>query len=75
MTPEEIVSQLQHLNRQILASRAIKQDFRAEQLLELMDAAAMRGFQFGSNVAISAVQGALLVQLVRLEGGTRKRVE
>ena len=83
MTPQEIVSHLHQINRQILQSRAdtqelmqeLKQEFNPEPLLALMDAAAMRGFQFGSNVAMSMVQGALLVQLVRLEGARKKRLE
>jgi hypothetical protein len=75
MTPEEIVSQLHQINLQILETRSDERKIASEQVLELMDAAAIRGFQFGSNVAMSMVQGALLVQLVRIDGARKKRVE
>ena len=75
MTPQEIVSHLHQINRQILQSHPDAQEINVEPLLGLMDVAAMRGFQFGSNVAMSMVQGALLVQLVRLEGARKKRLE
>lgn len=75
MTPEEIVSQLHQMNRQYLQARPNMREISSEQVLELMDAAAIRGFQFGSNVAMSMVQGALLVQLVRIDGARKKRVD
>jgi hypothetical protein len=65
MTPEEIVSEINRKNRAIFYTRPDYRTLTPEQVLELMDAAAMRGFQFGSNVALSMVQGALLVQLAR----------
>jgi hypothetical protein len=74
MTPEEIVTEINHNNRTALYTR---QDYLAltpEQVLSLMDAAAMRGFQFGSNVALSMVQGTLLVQLARVVGTNDKPV-
>jgi hypothetical protein len=66
MTPEEIVAEINHKNRAILYTRQDYQSLTPEQVLALMDAAAMRGFQFGSNVALSMVQGALFVQLARV---------
>ena len=73
MTPEEIVSEIHRANRSILRERCAPSAPDAVQMLALMDAAAIRGFQFGSNVALSMVQGALLVQVARLERG--KKVE
>ncbi len=68
MTPEEIVTELNRKNRAILFTRQDYQALSTEQVLALMDAAAMRGFQYGSNVALSMVQGALFVQLARAVG-------
>ena len=75
MTPEEIVNHIQQLNREILQARPDGGASVTQQMLELMDTAALRGFQFGSNVAMSMVQGALLVQLVRLDGTRKKRLD
>ncbi len=68
MTPDEIVTEINRKNRDALY---VHDDYLAlthEQVLDLMDAAAMRGFQFGSNVALSMVQGTLLIQLTRMVG-------
>jgi len=66
MTSDEIVSEISRKNRDAFSADDDCQLLTREQVLYLMDAAALRGFQFGSNVALSMVQGALLVQLVRL---------
>lgn len=66
MTPEEIVTEISRKNRHALSLREDFHSLSHEELLELMDAAAMHGFRLGSNVALSMVQGALLVQLARL---------
>jgi hypothetical protein len=65
MTPEEIVVDLNAKNRDTLYARPDYDNLTHEQVLALMDAAAMKGFRLGSNVAISMVKGALLVQLTR----------
>ena len=65
MTSDEIVSEISRKNRDAFP-RENSSFLTREQVLDLMDAAAMRGFQFGSNVAMSMVQGALLVQLARV---------
>lgn len=65
MTPEEIVADLNSKNRDTLYARNDYQNLTHEQVLALMDAAAMQGFKLGSNVALSMVKGALLVQLTR----------
>lgn len=65
MTPEEIMADLNARNRAVLRARESGEPFSAEQVLALMDCAAMRGFRLGSNVALSMVKGSLLVQLNR----------
>jgi hypothetical protein len=72
MTSDEIVSEISRKNRDALPVHDDCSFLTREQVLDLMDAAAMRGFQFGSNVALSMVQGALLVQLARLSDGEDK---
>lgn len=73
MTPDEIVAEISRKNRAALSIRDDYEVLSRDELLELMDAAAMRGFQFGSNVALSMVQGALLVQLARVMGTDTKK--
>ncbi len=68
MTPDEIVNDLNTKNRDVLYSRNDFHDLTHEQVLALMDTAAMQGFRLGSNVALSMVKGALLVQLTRTHG-------
>lgn len=63
MTPEEIVAQITRTNRAVLALQAQDQVFTCQQVLTLLDEAAMRGFRFGSNVALSMVEGELVVRL------------
>lgn len=65
MTSDEIVGEISSKNRAAFPVHDDGEFLTREQVLDLMDAAAMRGFQFGSNVALSMVQGALLVQLAR----------
>ncbi len=75
MTPEEIVSDLNSKNRELLYVRKDFQNLTHEQVLALMDAAAMQGFRLGSNVALSMVKGTLLVQLTKTAGArTNKSV-
>ncbi len=66
MTPEEIVAEINDLNRDVLYARTDFQNLTHQQVLALMDSAAMRGFQLGSNVALSMVQGALVIQLSKI---------
>ena len=66
MTPEEIITELNSHNREVLFGMDDFYHLTPEQVLQLMDAAALRGFRLGSNVAVSMVQGALLVQLSRI---------
>ena len=65
MTPQEIVADLNEKNRHTLYERQDYDKLSHEQVLALMDDAAMQGFKLGSNVALSMVKGALLVQLAR----------
>lgn len=66
MTPEEIVAEIGCINRTVLCVGQEQQSWTREQVLSLMDTAAMRGFRFGSNVALSMVQGELVVRLSRM---------
>lgn len=69
MTPEEIVADLNKKNREVLFARSDQRQWTHEEVLALMNEAAMRGFRLGSNVALSMMKGALLVQLARTERG------
>lgn len=71
MTPEEIVSDLNSRNRELLYACEDYCHLTHEQVLALMDNAAMQGFRMGSNVALSMVKGSLLVQLTRASGTKR----
>lgn len=73
MTPEEIVVELNTKNRDALYARPDYRNLTHEQVLALMDAAAMKGFRLGSNVALSMVKGSLLVQLTRTAGARTDR--
>lgn len=65
MTPEEIVNDINTMNRETLYGRDDYHNLTHGEVLALMDAAAMQGFRMGSNLALSMVKGALLVQLTR----------
>lgn len=65
MTPEEIVADLNATNRVALYARTDLQNLGPDEVLALMDRAAMQGFRLGSNIAMSMVKGALLVQMTR----------
>ncbi|HEY4542856.1 MAG TPA: hypothetical protein VIG66_10850 [Noviherbaspirillum sp.] len=71
MTPEEIVADLHERNRAKLYVDPACGRLAPEQILALMDDAAMHGFKMGSNVALSMVKGSLLVQLNRLGSARR----
>jgi len=71
MTPEEIANDINTMNREALYARADYHNLTHEEVLALMDAAAMQGFRMGSNLALSMVKGALLVQLTRAAGVQR----
>lgn len=72
MTPEEIVAEFSRENRAALYTRTDFRSLGPEQILALMDAAALRGFQMGTNVAMSMIQGTLLVQITRTLGANDK---
>lgn len=74
MTPEEIVAEINARNREVLhscESQTPERRLTRDQVLTLMDNAAMHGFRMGSNVALSMVKGALLVQVTR-SGSVRR---
>ena len=68
MTPEEIVNNINARNRETLYGRNDYHNLTHEEVLALMDEAAMQGFRMGSNLSLSMVKGALLVQLTRTSG-------
>jgi hypothetical protein len=72
MTPEEIVAEINRENRAVLYVRTDFRSLGPEQILALMDAASLRGFQLGTNVAMSMIQGTLLVQITRTLGANDK---
>ena len=71
MTPEEIVTDINTRNREALYGRNDYHNLTHEQVLALMDTAAMQGFRLGSNLALSMVKGTLLVQLTRAMGARK----
>lgn len=62
MSPEEIIEYVDAQNRNLLYSRDDFQNLTHEQVLQLMNIAAMRGFRFGSECALSLVKSKLLVR-------------
>jgi hypothetical protein len=65
MTPEEIAVEISKKNRDMLCTWSGAQRMTQDEILALMDEAAMRGFRFGSDVALSMVQASLLLRLAR----------
>jgi hypothetical protein len=65
MTPEEIVAQIRRENRALLYSRTDYRTLDPEQILALMDAAAIHGFRIGSDVALSIIQGGVAVEIAK----------
>jgi hypothetical protein len=62
MGPQEIIDQIDEQNRRLLYGRSDFQQLTHEQVLQLMNTAAMRGFRFGSDSALSLVQSKLVVK-------------
>lgn len=62
MSPEEIIEHVDAQNRNLLYSRDDFQNLTHEHVLQLMNIAAMRGFRFGSESALSLVKSKLLVR-------------
>ena len=62
MGPQEIIDRIDEQNRHLLYSRMDFSQLTHEQVLQLMNTAAMRGFRFGSDSALSLVQSKLLVK-------------
>ena len=62
MEPQEIVDCINEQNRQLLYSRSDFNNLTHEQVLHLMNTAAMRGFRFGGDSAMSLVQSKLVVK-------------
>ncbi|HEX7636479.1 MAG TPA: hypothetical protein VF427_14545 [Noviherbaspirillum sp.] len=65
MAPEEIIEYLNAENRSILSENCSDEFFTHEQVLTLMDAAAMRGFRTGGESALSMVKSMLVMRQFR----------
>jgi hypothetical protein len=64
MTAEEIIAQIDAGNRVALKAAG---GIDSGVIMEWLNEAGMRGFKFGSNVAMSMVQGALTVKLASID--------
>jgi hypothetical protein len=64
MEPEEIIDHIDEQNRNLLYAREDYHTLTHQQVLQLMNTAAMRGFRFGSDSALSLVQSKLVVKFV-----------
>jgi len=62
MAPEEILERINQQNHALLYSRNDFNNLTHEQVLSLMNTAAMRGFRLGSESALSLVQSKLVVK-------------
>ena len=58
MTKEEIVAEVDAGSREFLKRLDVEQ---TEQMMALMNASAMRGFQMGARVASSMIKGGMIV--------------
>lgn len=64
MAPEEIIAQLDEQNRELLSTRGNFENLTQQEVLHLMNRAAMRGFRLGSDSALSLVQSKLVVKYI-----------
>ncbi|HJV72773.1 MAG TPA: hypothetical protein VJ654_01000 [Noviherbaspirillum sp.] len=71
MTLDEILTDLNAINSDALYGQEDFEHLNSEQVLSLMNGAAIQGFRMGNNAAMSLVKGALLV---RLTGAINKGV-
>lgn len=62
MQAEEIVEQIATQNRRLLSNNGTRGNLTPREVLELMNLAAMGGFRFGSECALSMVAGMLTIQ-------------
>lgn len=62
MSPEEILDHIDAQNRALLHARDDVYTLTPQQILQLMNTAAMRGFRFGSESALSLVQSKLVMK-------------
>lgn len=64
MTPEEVIAEVEAQNRKELVAMNLEPN---EALLNMLNLASIRGFQLGSQAALSMVKGALTVQAASLK--------
>lgn len=68
MAPEEIVQHIDSANRQLLYAEQDYLQLTPEQILVLMNAAALQGFRYGSDMALSRLQGELFLYTLTGKG-------
>jgi hypothetical protein len=64
MAPDEIIAHIDEQNRNLLSARGDIRNLTQQEVLHLMNTAAMRGFRFGSDSALSLVQSKLVVKYI-----------
>ena len=64
MAPDEILAHLDEQNRNLLSAHGDVRNLSQQELLHLLNTAAMRGFRFGSESALSLVQSKLVVKYI-----------
>lgn len=64
MAPEEIIDHIDAQNRALLAAHPGFHELSTERVLQLMNTAAMRGFRFGSESALSLVKSKLVMKYI-----------
>lgn len=62
MAPQDIIDHIDRLNRNTLYARPDHAHLDHEQVLYLMNAAALQGFRFGSDAAMSLVKSKLVIK-------------
>jgi len=70
MAPEEIIEHIDALSRNLLYSHKDFEHLTHEQVLGLMNTAAIRGFRFGSESALAVVKSELLVKYLSNTGAS-----
>lgn len=74
MTLDEILTDLIAINSDALYAQYDSEHLNSEQVLALMNTAAMQGFRMGNNAAMSLVKGALLVRLASSSNRSTKSI-
>lgn len=65
MPPTEILNHIDHENRNLLYGREDFQNLTHEQVLALMNLAALRAFRFGGDSAMATLKSLLVIKAVK----------